>query len=301
MPCYGPVTAFYSAEIGASGKRGLVFKRELSHSGVSLKIPCGYCIGCRLERARQWSVRCMHEKRMHEHSTFLTLTYDNEHLPRGGTLVKRDLQLFMKRLRKSKGEGVRFYACGEYGDFNGRPHYHLLLFNCLFGDRKFLKENKRGDKLFCSEEVRKLWPVGHNWLGEVTTESANYVARYILKKVTGKKADEHYAVIDAHGEVYDREPEFTVMSRRPGIGAGYYEKYGSEVRIHDSVIVNGREAKPPRYYDVFSELHDSAAFGKVKVQRRRRALLLRSDNTSRRRWVKEVCTLARLKRMERSL
>src|SRR5882672_6540477 len=98
MPCYGPIKGFYSAEVSNTGKRKIVFDLKLAHSGVAITLPCGRCVGCKLERSRQWAMRCVHESKLHKDNVFVTLTYDNENLPAGGTLIKRDLQLFMKRL-----------------------------------------------------------------------------------------------------------------------------------------------------------------------------------------------------------
>lgn len=252
MPCYSPLTAFYSRDVGPSGKRGITFQRNSSHTGVPLRLPCGQCVGCRLERSRQWAVRCMHEKRMHADNVFVTLTYNDEHLPDDGTLVKRDLQLFMKRLRKLKGKGVRFYACGEYGESTKRPHYHLILFNCWFADRKYYKKSPRGDTLYTSKELSGLWAVdgkeiGFAVVGEVTFESCAYVARYICDKMTGPAAEDYYSWTDSDGVVHSVIPEFTNMSRRPGIGSTWYDKYGAEAYKHDSVIMNGKEIRPPRF------------------------------------------------------
>ena len=144
MPCFGPLVAYYAAEVSESGKRRLVFDKRHSHSGVKIQLPCGQCIGCRLERSRQWAIRCMHEKSLYSLSSFLTLTYDDDHLPPNGTLVKRDFQLFMKRLRWEMGDGIRFFACGEYGDGNLRPHYHALLFNVDFPDKRKCGVGKNG-------------------------------------------------------------------------------------------------------------------------------------------------------------
>lgn len=301
MPCYSPIVGYYSADRGSTGKRAITFQRKFSISGTPLRLPCGQCIGCRLERSRQWALRCLHEKRMHKWSCFATLTYDNAHLPPGGTLVKRDLCLFLKRLRKEKGSGIRFYACGEYGDLNRRPHYHCLLFGCNFPDALQIGENGRGDKYYESRNLSELWRLGKTLLGDVSFDSAAYVARYVLKKVTGDNAKVAYEVMDLDGVVFDRLPEFTVMSRRPGIGAAYYEKYGSEVRSLDNLIVNGREVRPPRYYDTKSELLDPEQFLRNKARRRKMALLLKDDNTVDRRRVKEVLTLKLLKQKERSL
>lgn len=285
MPCYAPLSAYYAREVGRSGKRGITFDRNSAYSGVRLSLPCGQCVGCRLERSRQWAIRCMHERALYDRNVFLTLTYDDDNLPAGGTLVKRDLQLFMKRLRKAYGKGVRFYACGEYGERTLRPHYHLLLFNCDFEDKVFYKRAKRGERLYTSEIVRRLWPKGFNVLGDVSFDSAAYVARYILLKRTGDRSAEHYA---------GRLPEFTLMSRRPGIGARWFEKFHVEAYAWDSVVMNGRKIRPPRFYDTRFEVVDSARLAELKVKRRRKALVHRSDNTPRRRRVRELVQLKRL-------
>lgn len=217
MPCYAPIIAYYSKCVGDTGKRGIVFSKTAAHSGVPLRLPCGQCIGCRLERSRQWAVRCLHEKMIWEFNYFVTLTYSDKFLPAGLTLDKRALQLFMKRLRKHYGDGIRFYGCGEYGDRTKRPHYHLILFNCKLDGLRFYKHQADGSPLFYSETLEKLWPFGFNVVGEVTFESCAYVARYITKKIFGDKAEAHYG---------GRQPEFTVMSRRPGIGSAWFERYG---------------------------------------------------------------------------
>lgn len=271
MTCFSPLKGYHSKVIGESGKRGITFNRGASYSGVPINIPCGQCVGCRLERSRQWAMRCVHEKRMHADNCFVTLTYDNDHLPGFGTLVKRDLQLFMKRLRKEKGDGIRFYACGEYGDINKRPHYHVILFNLDFNDKKEIGRNRRGDRYYNSDDLRRIWGLGNVLLGDVTFDSCAYVARYVMKKITGEASGAHYDVVDGDGVVYRRLPEFTVMSRRPGIGAGWFAKYGEHAYQHDSVIINGRLCRPPRFYDGRFELLDSKRMDVIKEKRRRAA------------------------------
>jgi len=290
---------------GSPSKR-LVFDKRKSHSGVAITVPCGQCVGCRLERSRQWAMRCLHEKQLHRHNCFVTLTYDNDHLPEGGSLVKRDLQLFMKRLRERFGAGIRFYACGEYGDETSRPHYHALLFNHDFSDRKLVRESKSKNSLFSSKECDLVWGQGNAIIGDVTFDSAAYVARYIMKKITGDDAAEHYSRVSPDGRVYSVLPEFTVMSRRPGIGLGWFEKYGSHVYELDSVVINGREVRPPRYYDTKFEVSaDNVVVGglrgtrldDIKAGRRDAAARMRSDNTRGyhgRLSVKERVTLAAL-------
>lgn len=292
MPCYAPLIAYYGAELTKNGKRGLVFDSRASFSGLPVKIACGQCIGCRLERSRQWAVRCVHENKMHDVSCFVTLTYDDDHLPNGGTLVKRDLQLFMKRLRKSRDEKIRFYACGEYGDRTNRPHYHLLLFGCHFPDRRLRKRSAGGNDCYDSAELAGLWPAGQNLIGEVTFESAAYVARYVMKKVTGEYAEWHYG---------GREPEFTLMSRRPGIGATWLEEYGAETYRHDSCIVRGKEVKPPRYYDMKWTAVDEARMLEVVRERRGASLGSLREQVLERRRVRERCARARLELHRREI
>lgn len=292
MPCYSPLTGYYSREVGASGKRGITFQRSASFSGVPLRLPCGQCIGCRLERSRQWAMRCMHEKRLHRDNVFVTLTYRT--MPDDRSLSVRDLQLFMKRLRKEKGNGIRFFACGEYGPQNGRPHYHAILFNCRFDDMVRFKPNKAGDDLFTSRSLERIWSHGFCTLGEVTFKSCAYVARYICDKITGEAAKEWYTWIDSDGEVHTVLPEFTNMSRRPGIGSGYYDRFGAAVRAHDTVVINGREVAPPRFYDTRTERIDPEKLVRIKEKRRRKAMKRREDNTPDRRRVRERVALLNL-------
>lgn len=194
MPCYHPL-------------------RLESERGLVRVVPCGQCIGCRLERSRQWAVRLVHESKLHEKSCFVTLTYAPEHLPPGGTLVPEDLRLFIKRVRHWALPGrVRFFACGEYGDALGRPHYHALLFGVWFSEGALLG-GEGAASYWRSDQLSGLWSKGHASFGRVTFESAAYVARYVLKKVTGAGAPAHYG---------DRVPEFVRMSRRPGIGQGFF-------------------------------------------------------------------------------
>lgn len=292
MPCYSPLTGYYSKEVGASGKRGITFIRSASFSGVPLQLPCGQCIGCRLERSRQWAMRCMHEKKLHADNCFVTLTYKD--MPEDRSLSVRDLQLFMKRLRKAREpERVRFYACGEYGPENGRPHYHAILFGVRFSDLRFYKRGVDGD-LSISAELEALWGLGFCTVGEVTFKSCAYVARYICDKITGEAAEKHYGWIDDNGECRSVVPEFTVMSRRPGIGSGYYERFGSEVRVHDTVVMNGVEMSPPRFYDGRTDKVDPERLVVLKKRRRREAMKRRADNTPDRRRVRERVALLNL-------
>ena len=203
MACFHPITA-WRANVGVNagtGKVPIVFKKEYGLPETEMQVPCGQCIGCRLERSRQWAIRCVHEASLYPINCFITLTYSPEYEDRlrislpdieTGEVVgsqlsltsqcKRDYVLFMKRLRKKFGEGIRFFHCGEYGEENGRPHHHAIIFNHDFADKKVWKTNN-GVVLYRSKMLEELWPYGFATVGCVSFESAAYVARYITKKV----------------------------------------------------------------------------------------------------------------------
>lgn len=268
MGCFRPLKGYRSAQKTATGKRSIVFNARLGLVDFPVDLPCGQCIGCRLERSRQWAMRCVHEASLYDRNCFITLTYRDEDLPPGGTLVVKDFQDFMKRLRKRFGEGIRFFHCGEYGEKFARPHYHACLFNFDFEDKKLWKE-VRGNKLFTSEALEELWPFGFSTIGEVTFESAAYVARYITKKITGSEASAHYSTVnEATGEVSERKPEYTTMSRRPGIAKGWFDRFSSDVYPSDQVVLRGKVMKPPKYYDRLFEIVFPSDYRRIKSLRR---------------------------------
>lgn len=298
MPCFKPIKAFRGRQPGPSGKVPVVFKQEDS-CGVKLDLPCGQCIGCKLERSRQWAVRCMHEASLHAENCFVTLTYDEGDLPIGGSLVKRDWQLFAKRLRKRVGP-FRYFHCGEYGEQLARPHYHACVFGYDFPDRVFFKESG-GCRLYTSVLLDSVWGRGFATVGDVTFESAAYVARYCVKKVTGVDADEHYLRLDCFGSAYQVEPEYVTMSRRPGIGRGWFERWGSEAYPSDEVIVRGHSCKPPRYYDELQAIAEPSVFDFVKRQRVLRVREHADNCTPARLAVREQCSKARMRLLKRTL
>lgn len=254
MTCFYPLAGWRGASPGPSGKRPIVFSLKDACPDRPVTIPCGQCVGCRLERSRQWAVRCVHEAAMHDRNVFVTLTYAPEHCPIDGGLRVRDHQLFMKRLRKRFGSGIRFYMCGEYGETTLRPHYHYLLFNCDFTDKQLFTV-RNGFRCFTSQALSEIWPFGHSVIGDVTFQSAGYVARYVMKKITGDMAEDHYRRFDSNtGEVFDVLPEFNKMSLGAGIGFSWIQRYGKEVLRRDSVVINGHECRPPRFYDQCLEL-----------------------------------------------
>jgi hypothetical protein len=301
MPCYHPLKGYRSREVNESGKRGIVFNPSRGYIDQSVTVPCGQCVGCRLERSRQWAIRCAHEASLHEANCFITLTYNDSFLPRDRSLNLDHFQRFMKRLRKRFGSGIRFYHCGEYGEQYGRPHYHACLFNFDFPDRKLWKVNN-GHRLYTSEILSELWPFGYSSIGDVTFESAAYVARYIMKKVTGDMAEDHYTWVDPEtGEVHKLKPEYTTMSRRPGIGKDWLDKYKEDVFPGDFVVMNGKKMKPPKFYDRQYELDSPDDFKKIKRQRISSSKKHVDNNTPDRLRVRERVQLSRLEKLPRPL
>lgn len=296
----------------ATGKWPMVWRISESASGLRRMLPCGKCTGCRLDHSRRWAVRLMHENKMHKFSEFVTLTYRNEELPENGTLVPSHLQLFHKRLHNrlldSRGRGIRYYGAGEYGDENKRPHYHSILFDVWFADRK-LYGYSNGKPIFVSKMLDEIWGLGDCKIAEVNFETCAYVARYVTKKVDGEQRERgHYEVYNADGVVSERVPEFSHMSRRPGIGSTYFDKYGHEIKAHDSIIVNGHEVPSIRYYDLKIEASDPKAMKRIKEQRQRRRMLdpdrlvwkAKVDPVARRR-VKEILRIKQLKQKVRRI
>lgn len=268
-----------------------------------LEVPCGTCLGCRLDRARSWAVRCAHEAQLHDENAFITLTYAPEHLPKDHSLDVKHFQDFMKRLRRSEyGRQIRFFHCGEYGEKTSRPHYHACLFGIDFDDKEVVSVNKQGQPLHKSAKLSKLWPWGHSSVGTVTFQSAGYCARYITKKITGEAAESHYEWVDQEtGEIHKLKPEYTTMSRRPGLGKEWFERFKSDVYPHDYVVIDGKKHPPPRYYDKLLEEDDPAMFERVKNARIERANSRpvewreREESTDRRRQ-RDECLHARASR-----
>lgn len=295
MPCYHPLKAIKSS----SGVTVLNSDAKL----FNLQLPCGQCVGCRLERSRQWAVRCTHEASQHEHNCFITLTYDDQHLPHDGSLNHRHFQLFMKRLRKHfSNTDIRYYMCGEYGGKLGRPHYHAILFGCNFADYSLWFKSDAGSSLYRSKTLESLWTFGFSSIGAVTFESAAYVARYCMKKVTGSAADKHYSTVSTvTGEVTSRLPEYNRMSLKPGIGSKWFNRYQTDVFPHDRVIVDGMPTKPPRYYDKLLGRINKDKFDDVKYNRLVDNLTSYMDNTPQRLVSKEIVTNAKLSKLKRSI
>lgn len=247
----------------------------------------------------------MHESQLHEDNCFVTLTYDDDHLPRDWSLDKSHFQKFMKRLRRSLPQRISFFHCGEYGDDNGRPHYHACLFGVDFPDRVVCGTSGSGCDIFESAELSRLWPYGFATVGNLTFESAAYAARYCLKKVTGDAAEEHYKRVDpVTGEVYSLTPEYCTMSlkcgeQKGGIGAGWYARFGAtDCVARDAIVANGVLQRVPRYYD---KLRGREALRAVKRERVVRALEHADNQTPERLEVRRVVKEAQLAMLKRSV
>jgi hypothetical protein len=298
MACFKPLKAYQCFD------KSIVFTEARKHDIVrSLELPCGQCVGCRLERSRQWAIRCMHEASLYKDNCFITLTYDEEHLPEDYSLHYDDFQRFMKRLRKRyQGKTIRFYMAGEYGENFGRPHFHACIFNLDFEDKYLWQKTDSGSKIYRSKILEELWPFGYSSIGEVNFQSAAYVARYIMKKVTGDMAEQHYEEVNfTTGEIIQRKPEFNKMSLKPGIGYKWYQKYKDDVYPHDYVIVNGKKCKPPKFYDKKYADDYPYEFDQLQWDREKSAKAQVFDNTPERLLVKEEVLKAKLSRLKRKL
>ncbi|AXH75345.1 MAG: replication initiator protein [Microviridae sp.] len=275
VPCYKPIRGYKCSD-------GSVVWNQLSKYDIvgDIKLPCAQCIGCRLDRAREWSVRCLHEAKLHEQNSFITLTYNDENLPTGNTLVYRDYQLFMKRLRKITPP-VRFFMCGEYGEGTARPHYHAIIFGYQFPDLQYWGTSPTGHPVYRSSQLEQLWTLGNSLIGNVTKQSAGYVARYCMKKVTGDLADEHYK---------GRTPEFAHMSLKPGIGANFFRKFTSDILPNDYVIEDGYKIPVPKYYD---KLYKGNDIEDIKWKREQYAQKFAQNNTPERLTARETVQQAR--------
>lgn len=319
-----------------------MFSRQEGLVDQPVTLPCGRCVGCRLEKSKAWAVRVMHEASLYEGlgpvlrgNCFLTLTYDDKHLPKDLSVNPDHVVGFMKRLRKRHGEGIRSYGCAEYGELcrncrcrkrrpfeqwrkgvcdcehyipgPGRPHYHLCLFNHQFSDAKFWRKSPGGGSLSTSSELSELWPFGFHTIGSLTFESAAYVARYVTKKMNGDRAKEHYEVFDPDtGELFDIKPERAVCVSRGtkslgtgGIGRGWLERFRGDVYPCDEVLLRGLKLRPPKYYDYRFDIDFPEECANVKKLRQEKFLEWQERNAEVRPEVAEQILVDRTKELHR--
>lgn len=255
MSCFHTLTAYKDMQGNLTFKRPKVISQ-------TLQLPCGKCIGCRLDHANDWATRCWCEAKSWENNCFITLTYNDENLPKDGYLIKKDLQDFMKRLRyyydgiqewtnprtNKKEKPIRFLACGEYGP-NGthRPHYHILIFNWKPQDKlKFYKENHNKDRIMISQKITEIWGKGFTTVGNLTYQSACYVSRYCTKKMFKGVKSEIMKKVQI-------QPEFILMSRNGGIGIKYWNQYQEQILKQEGILIKigdkVKNRKIPKYYE----------------------------------------------------
>lgn len=253
----------------------------------------------------------MHEAQLHQHNSYITLTYNEENLPKYRSLRHRDYVLFMKKLRhmaaksltrpnglvcspslktKAGRPSVRFYLGGEYGELYGRPHYHAILFGIDFRDKLYNRKTQSGEKIYTSETLQQLWKHGYSSVGGVSFATAAYISRYIMKKRTGDNNKTEYEILDPDtGEIAKKHKEYNCMSRNPGIGKEWWNQYKNDVTVGDYVITkNGRQLRPPRFYDKQLKKHDRALYEATKTARELEALAHLHDHTPERLAVQEI-------------
>lgn len=271
MRCTSPRTVGFLAD----GKTLCWSPKNYSKEYAPFQIPCGKCIACRLETARQTAVRCVHEASLYEKNSFITLTYSDENL-KSNKLVYKDFQNFVKKLRSHIWDEklkelfpnantreyrrqlfkestkqfqndikekirISIFATGEYGDKNKRPHWHAIIFNWRPSDEKRKYTNSRGDNVYSSDILDQIWSHGFTEIGAVSLHSAGYCARYAAKKLV-------------HGK--DGTHDFNPINRRScknAIGKGFIEKYWQDIFRHGNLLINTDKGKKqcgiPRYYE----------------------------------------------------
>lgn len=274
-------------------------------------IPCGNCIGCRLDYSREWANRGYLESLEYEQNYFVTITYDDDHITKkdeviteegityteidelewNGTLVPKELTQFIKNVRqimkrKYNQDGIRFMAAGEYGEENRRPHYHIIFFNLNLPVETFYnpRVSWNNDVYYQNTIIEQAWGKGISNICEANWNNIAYTARYITKKINGKESEDFYA---AQGE----EKEFFRVSRMPGIGEGYYRKHKEEIYKNDEIIIRNKKGvhtvKPPKYFDMLYERENPDEFKKIKKRReklQKQATELKDIQTSNTRW-----------------
>lgn len=301
MPCYFPLQGWRSkaGRNKVSGRWPIVFDKSQGYVDLPVEVPCGKCVGCKIEKIRQWAIRCVFEASMHEDNCFITLTYNNENLPEKGTLVKKDIQTFIKKIRKKYKykKKIKYFLCGEYGDDMSRPHYHICLFNYDFKDKYFFKKSEKGSMQYKSDTLDRIWKKGFALIGDVNFDSAGYIAKYICKKITDadiKKREEKKK--ERYGEKIE---EFVFMSKRPTIGREWYEEFKDDIIRLDRVVLNKDIiCKPPKYFDNILEKEDIKKWHKMKGKRKKE--INEEENTWERRVKKAQMRARQLKKLKRS-
>ncbi len=315
MPCYTPLKGYKDPITG-----GLQFHK--GGSAQKMEVACGSCLGCRVDHRIMWATRIVHESYLHDDhygNSWATLTYRDpdqcseeqykkgHHIPADYSLRPSDVSKFIRALRKQNTDHkIRYFYCGEYGDENQRPHYHVCLFNHSFNDQQLFKDDE-GVYTYTSQSLEKVWPYGFSTVGELNFETASYTAGYCFKKITGKRAPDHYLRCDEHGEAYWLMPEFIRMStgreKPSGLGAKFYEKYKTDIFPSDECPVPGHGIvkQVPRYYTNILRSEDSATMELVSETRNQFITQHAADFTPERLRDKYKCARAKNNRLKRPL
>lgn len=256
MTCYTPLNAHYNHR-----ERQIDFSyKTFVKEGHNVKLPCGGCLGCRLDRCNDWALRCMHESQLHRENCFITLTFDNDHLP-GPSVSVRPFQLFMKKLRKATDRKIRYFHSTEYGDRKMRPHHHAILFGFSPNDLVTSRRSRKGNLFFDSPFLSKVWGNGLIAIGDVTHDSAAYTAAYTIKKDTKKTF-----VDNMTGEILAHEQ--MTCSRAPSIGLEFFKKFQDQYIFQDFILnAKKRKQRIPRAYMKYLESSNPAAFDEIKRRR----------------------------------
>lgn len=280
MSCYRPLYGKFNGYENGKAKYKVLSSTGVPAEWPDVNVPCGHCIGCRLDRSRQWADRMMLELDHSKTAIFLTLTYDDFNVPLACvlddgsplfSLNKRDVQLFMKRLRKAfSGREIRFYLSGEYGTETHRPHYHVILFGLSLSDFPDIQPvccNSFGQFLYKSDAMYNIWKLGHVALAEVSWQTCAYVARYCVKKLGSDVSRETF-------QVFNVQPEFSLMSRRPGIAGYFAEEHPDLIERSKQYFSDVNGASPrtscptPKFVFEKLSLTNPDLYDKIKSQRR---------------------------------
>lgn len=272
MQCLHPLLAYFpfktrKLEIIGQYNGDKLIDRIADKNGKWFQIPCGKCINCRVNRANDWKKRILKECEKYEYNHFITLTYNDLHLPGNHSLVKKDVQKFFKRLRRfleyhGITEKIKYFCSGEYGDKTRRPHYHIILMNCDLNIMPMVYiKNENNTNYYSSKLIEKLWTdengesIGHNIVARVVKETVSYTTKYTIKKQYGPKSD-----------IYDKLniiPEFMICSR--GIGLDFLEKNidflskCGNMLVSDGVAFASYESLPKYYKKKIKEKNIAAA------------------------------------------
>ena len=261
MPCRSPLKAYYKAG------GGITFDRRESYGPAwAYQLHCGVCRDCRVRRARDWAIRCVHEASLHTHNSFLTLTYEHDPI----SINRHDPQRAIKLLRH-QGRKFSYFGCGEYGSKLSRPHYHLCLFGEDFTSDRYPWKREKGNLLYRSPSLEKAWEHGHALIGDLTRESAQYTAGYVQKKINGDMAEFHYRRENTGVDI-PVLPEFSMASTKPAIGKRWIEKHWRDVYPCDFVVHKGREYPVPAYYDKWLAIYQPEIWEEVRKKRQAYAI-----------------------------